>query len=469
MYSNKQKGGVFGIYTVPKKFSLPLIKDLDPNEIRNQNKLVSLSKKGININIRSARDKNLIGREINGISNNDIHIHPSKDKSDSISMYENWTISMYENWIASFEQNVNLQSKILGDIDVKPHLEYTETYYPDTKKCKMTYQYWLGPVYHGKRSPFSKNKPNHKISYEIIVQEHIPDGEVLMKSGNLLNIEEVALSINLQKKRGEVFIPNGKKLPTDPDFVNNAYNIFNCYINLTNVINQFMNERLRNQTLFSVDQHTQQSVEAAVASNFYAPSSKTPVNKIHSKKKRRSRHGGASLASSTHLDNEESAPSISVSLCIPKNITLLDYFDKKSEEVITMVTSEQISISKKEMSDYLINYNHFGEGGLTKNLIKKKKKPNEIEIILSMVKEEYESKSSKPKAKAKFFSRELPPSETGGGYKGISGVQKKTAKKKSSKITKKIGGRKTKKNKQKEGGKNKKKKKRRNWIYFKFN
>ena len=77
-----------------------------------------------------------------------------------------------------------------------------------------------------------------------------------------------------------------------------------------------------------------------------------------------------------------------------------------------------------------------------------------------MIKEEYESKTSKPKAKVKFVSREIPPSETGG-------VQKKTAKKKSSKITKKIGGRKTKKTNKKKGVKIKKK--RRNWIYFKFN
>jgi hypothetical protein len=398
MYSIKQDGGVFGIYTVPSNF--PLIKDLDPDEIVDKEKLSFLSKKGIDVNIRSTAKNNLIGRNLDGVSNNDIHIHPlSKETS--------YPISINEHWIASSEQNINLKSTILGDIDVRPHLEYTETYLPSSQECQISYQYWLGPVQNGKESPFYKTKKNHKISYTINVKGNIPNGESLIESGNHLKYQDVALSINL-KSKGFILL-NYHKLSNKKDFIDNARTIFDCYINLTNLINQFMNERLRNQTLFSVDQHTKQSAATSLTASLFSISTKAlDVHKIKSKK---NKYGGSFFAFSAFSNSsdsdggEESSDitdkgvsdmdmSISKTLCIPKNITLYDYFNPIPKKVTKKLSSEKSSIHKDKLKTYLSIYEMFGMQSLKNNFKKQKKKKEEIKYILSMIKEEYESRSS---------------------------------------------------------------------------
>jgi hypothetical protein len=472
MYSIKQNGGVFGIYTVPSNF--PLIKDLDPNEIVNKEKLSFLSKKGIDVNIRSTAKNNLIGRNLDGVSNNDIHIHPlSKETS--------YPISINEHWIASSEQNINLKSTILGDIDVRPHLEYTETYLPLSQECQISYQYWLGPVQNGKESPFYKTKKNHKISYTINVKGNIPNGESLIESGNHLKYQDVALSINL-KSKGFILL-NYNKLSNKKDFIDNARTIFDCYINLTNLINQFMNERLRNQTLFSVDQNTKQSVAASLTASLFSKSTKAlDVHKIKSNNKK---YGGSFFAvsafSSDSDDEEESndipdkkiSASISKSLYIPKNITLYDYFNPITKKVTKMLTSGISSIPKDKLEKYLSIYEMFGEQSLKTNFKKQKKKQGEIEHILSTVKEESESRSlkvatsftsfpkkevvmeimnSKPAAKMKTVKKEIPIAHKKTvNKKVVQPIDKKSkTAKPSSKRTQKNKGNKSKK---KKGGK----------------
>ena len=384
MYRIKQKGGVFGIYVVTENF--PIIKDLDPSEIVNHEKIAKLSKKGIDINIRSKAHNNLIGRNIGGVESNDMHIH-------SFSKKKSYPISLDEHWIVTLEQNINLVSATLGDIDVRPHLEYKESYLPTSNKCQISYQYWLGPVKNGKPSPFFKNRKNHKISCNFTVNKNIPEGGILIETGSHVTFRKIVSSINLQNnKKGQTYIENVVNYnKLRKDFNDNAATIFDCYINLTNLINQFMNERLRNQTLFSVDTNTEKSVSASLTASLYSDSLyKLDIHKIKSKNK----NGGASFSTFSKSSSSSNSGDVTIkSLCIPKNITLYDYFNPIPKIKATISVSEQVSVPPNKMEKYLSILEIFNEPGLISFLKKQKKKTEEIESILMLVKKESESKS----------------------------------------------------------------------------